>query len=93
MAEGSDSAGRFQPSKMTKSEVWSYFGFYKSPEGNLIEYDHPVCRTCTKKVAAIGANTSNLQTQGKWTLTSILKLHLGNNNVKLPRRKVHSKWL
>lgn len=32
----------------------SYFGFYKSPEGNLIEYDHPVCRTCKKKVAAMG---------------------------------------
>jgi len=39
----------FQPFKGTKSEVWSYFVFNKSPEGNLIEDGHPVCRTCTKK--------------------------------------------
>ncbi|XP_038860759.1 E3 SUMO-protein ligase ZBED1-like [Salvelinus namaycush] len=62
MAEGSDSALEiFQPSKRTKSEVWSYFGFYKSAEGNLIEDGHPVCRTCNNnKITAKGDNTSNL---------------------------------
>lgn len=57
MAEGSDRAQEiFQPFKRTKSEVWSYFGFYKSPEGNLIEDGHPVCRTKSH----CNRNTSNL---------------------------------
>jgi hypothetical protein len=65
MAEGSDSALEiFQPSKRTKSEVWSYFGFYKSPEGNLIKDGHPVCRTCNKNTnifAAKEGKTPNLE--------------------------------
>jgi len=61
MAEGSDSARDiFQPSKRTKSEVWSYFGFYKSADGNLIEDGYPVCSTCRKKIAVKGGNMSNL---------------------------------
>ncbi len=50
MTEGSDSAPEIsQPSKRTKSEMWLYFGFYKSAEGNLIKDGHHACRTCYKK--------------------------------------------
>lgn len=61
MVEGNDSAREnFQPSERTKPEVWSYVGFYKRPDGNLIEDSHSVCRSCKKKVAAEGGNNSNL---------------------------------
>ncbi|KAI2645357.1 E3 SUMO-protein ligase ZBED1 [Labeo rohita] len=66
MAEGSDGAREiFQPSKRTKSEVCSCFGFYKSPEGNLIADGHPVCRSCKNKVAAKGGNTSKAIFSGR----------------------------
>jgi len=58
MAEGTQDI--FPTTKCTKSEVWSYFGFLKNAEGQLVEDSYPVCRTCRKKVAAKGSNTTNL---------------------------------
>ncbi|KAL2097669.1 hypothetical protein ACEWY4_006876 [Coilia grayii] len=43
-----------------KSEVWAYFGFAKDVTGQLIEDNSPICKTCGKKVAAKGGNTTNL---------------------------------
>jgi len=63
MAESTDSMqGIFHPTKRTKSEVWAYFGFFKNAEGQLVEDNYPVCRTCKKKVSAKGSNTTNLLT-------------------------------
>ena len=42
----------FPPSKRTKSEVWSYFGYFKNSEVQLVEDGAPVCRTCRRKVSA-----------------------------------------
>ena len=58
MAEGGDDNAQdiYQPSKRTNSEVWTYFGYYKNAEGQLIEDSYPVCRTCRKIVFAKGSN-------------------------------------
>ena len=51
MAESADSTQDiFHPIKRTKSEVWAYFVFLKNAEGQLVEENDPVCRTCKKKV-------------------------------------------
>jgi len=61
MAESADSMQDiFHPTNRTKSEVWAYFGFFKNAEGQLLGDNYPVCRTCKKKVAAEGSNTTNL---------------------------------
>ena len=66
MAESSDNAREiFQPSKGTKSEVRSYFGYYKSAEENLNRRWSPCLqhmeRGKNEKVAAKGGITSNLE--------------------------------
>lgn len=65
MAGGEDPAQAqdlYLPAKRTRSEVWTYFGYYKNAEGQLIEDTFPVCRTCKKKVSAKGSNTTNMLT-------------------------------
>ena len=62
-AGGRDSSGPhgiFSAFKETKSEVWAYFVFYKHAQGQLVEDGSSICRSCKKKVAVRGGNTSNL---------------------------------
>jgi len=61
LSESADSMWEiFHPTKRMKSEVWAYFVFFKNAEGQLVEDNYPVCRTCKKKVAVKGSNTTNL---------------------------------
>ena len=39
------------------------FCVFLSAEGNLSENRHPVCRSCRKKIAMDGGNTSSLMSQ------------------------------
>ncbi|XDV20403.1 hypothetical protein PO909_025736, partial [Leuciscus waleckii] len=94
IAEGSDRAREiFQPFKRTNSDVWSYFGFNKSPEGNLIEDGHPVpAEHAQEKVAAIGGNFRSAESSCV-TITDCCIANASKRDVRLPQRKVRSKWL
>ncbi len=60
MTEAPSSETLFPPKKRLKSAVWDYFGYTKNDQ-DIIEDDlSPICKTCRKKVAAKGSNTSNL---------------------------------
>ena len=45
--------------KNANSAIWNYFGLEIADDGTLLE-DKPICRVCSKGVAAKGGNTSNL---------------------------------
>lgn len=60
MAEAPSSETLFPPKKRLKSAVWDYFGYTKNDQGIIEDDGSPICKTCRKKVAAKGSNTSNL---------------------------------
>lgn len=49
----------YRPAKR-KSEVWEFFGYRKDATGRLVEDRHPICKTCGRRIAAKGGNTTNL---------------------------------
>lgn len=46
--------------KHLKWSVSEYFGYIKNGQGVVQEDRSPICKTCRRKVAAKGFNTSNL---------------------------------
>lgn len=50
----------FPPTKRIKSAVWEYFGYRKNDQGVVLEDGVPACKSCYKKIAAKGGNTSNM---------------------------------
>ncbi len=60
MAEAPRSETLFPPKKRLKSAVWDCFGYTKNDQGIIEDDRSPICKTCLKKFAAKGSNTSNL---------------------------------
>lgn len=51
--------------KNANAPVWAHFGFRKDEKGEATKLDEPLCRICSKKVAAKDGNTSNLRSHLK----------------------------
>ncbi len=61
MAEPPSSETLFPPKKRLKSAVLDCFGYTKNDQGIIEDDGSPICKTCRKKFASKGLNTSNLR--------------------------------